>query len=96
MDSSWGDYITLPAFNFLQLHSINRLIRCRYFTQYFQSEMVQMSFRPQTEIAPEWPNLNTILALALEWQNWAIRAGKSAKDFGLAGATQFPGGDESW
>ena len=50
----------------------------------------------QTEITSEHANLNTILALVCGWLEKAIHAGGQVGDFGLSGATQFPGGGESW
>ena len=57
--------------------------------------MWQTPFWPQTEITPEYTNLNTILALVRERQKKAIPASGQVGDFGLPCATQFPGGGEA-
>jgi hypothetical protein len=58
--------------------------------------MAQSLSLPQTEITAEHANLNTILALVRERQTRAISTGRQAGDFGLPGATQFPGGGKPW
>jgi hypothetical protein len=58
--------------------------------------MIPMPSCPQTEITAEHANLNTILALADEWLEQAIRESRPVTDFGLSYATQFPGGGQLW
>ena len=57
--------------------------------------MAQSLSLSQTEMALERVNLNTILALAHEWPEKATHPDGQVGDFGLPGATQFPGGGES-
>jgi hypothetical protein len=54
--------------------------------------MAQSLSLSQTEITPEYADLNTILALADEWRKQALRGERQTSDFALPGATQFPGG----
>ncbi len=58
--------------------------------------MIQIPSRLQTEITPDQPDLNTILALVNERLEKAIREGRQVTDFGLPYATQFPGGGQLW
>lgn len=44
----------------------------------------------------EWPDLNTILALANERLEKAIREGSGFSNFALPGATQLLGGRQLW